>query len=180
MKPDLNPQKLPTIAEKVSSSPVSSSPRLLWCSDFPVEWSLWVPYPMNGNKPTKNLWGLQIYLRNLCAHDCVLCPHSGVFKVVQAAVCENEPASFPGLHSSPWGEMTGELITGEVAWIRTERKKSSRLITGVWLQNSCLDYSTVWLWQQRWGTEQGENGGKAVHKSSDFREYIPPGVKNIK
>ena len=28
--------------------------------------------------------------------------HCGVFKIVEAVVGENEPASFPGLHASPW------------------------------------------------------------------------------
>ncbi len=35
--------------------------------------------------------------------------YSRVFEVVEAVICENKPASLPGLNSSTWGEITGEL-----------------------------------------------------------------------
>lgn len=35
--------------------------------------------------------------------------YSRVLEVVEAVICENKPASLPGLHSSTWGEITGEL-----------------------------------------------------------------------
>lgn len=41
--------------------------------------------------------------------NSMLSTYSRVFKVVEAVICENKPASLPGLNASTWGENTGEL-----------------------------------------------------------------------
>lgn len=59
------------------------------------------------------------------AEQLVRRTHRRVLEIVKAVVCEDEPASLPGLHSASWQEeQTGSHTMAAVTdWLPTSRKK---------------------------------------------------------